>query len=565
MASSSAAAAAARVRGGASSSSQSVFRNPLYAQPVSPIGPSPRPAPSVFAAVPWKGGYARGNPLFEAVNPLLPVAWIRDNVARVMSVAFGSLRNSLIAAVVATVVLTTLLLTSMRFEKPLIFDYREAAPSAVATFLPPKYLENNQIKPGTPPTVRFLPAGQLLDVSVALNVPETPENRQLGLFQVTAQLLTADGQVLVSGSRPCLLRFRSGPIHYLRTMLFALPMAFGYFEEQEHFELKLLSRYKEKADKPFVKLQVKLEHRAGSCLSPPIVSSASTAVERRLTGLSYLMYYWRFTCMVWGVLSIFSCQVLMLLCICPRLLLPLPAPEEAEVVELEAVPVAPTRLPTVVLAEAAAPAPASELAPALVTEVVEEEIAELPAVAPASAPPTKGPIRRIRPVAAPSADEAVATAERPNSSPAGLPAGRQGDVQQQPDTVPAQVLRVRHRSQHQHEGTLAGPRSGGDSEPDLYSAQEEFSDPEQPFNVGSVDPQGSSINRPAALDDTWTLVHMPRGNQARRRSIAGSVPDGTLRRSTSAGSDGGGDAADRRGTLDKSQSQSSRKHNGKWR
>lgn len=48
------------------------------------------------------------------------------------------------------------------------FDYTQAAPVATAAFLPPRFLLNGQLAPGTPPAARFLPPGQAFDLTLRL-------------------------------------------------------------------------------------------------------------------------------------------------------------------------------------------------------------------------------------------------------------------------------------------------------------------------------------------------------------------------------------------------------------
>jgi hypothetical protein len=52
--------------------------------------------------------------------------------------------------------------------RPLHFDFTQAAPTAVAAFLPRRYLLNGALAPGTPPLARFLPPGQPFDLVLRL-------------------------------------------------------------------------------------------------------------------------------------------------------------------------------------------------------------------------------------------------------------------------------------------------------------------------------------------------------------------------------------------------------------
>jgi Putative adipose-regulatory protein (Seipin) len=60
---------------------------------------------------------------------------------------------------------------------------------------------------------RFLKAGQLIDVWLELEVPDSSTE----IFQVVGELLTEGGRVVASSSRACLARYRSPLVKYARS------------------------------------------------------------------------------------------------------------------------------------------------------------------------------------------------------------------------------------------------------------------------------------------------------------------------------------------------------------
>jgi hypothetical protein len=127
--------------------------------------------------------------------------------------------------------------------QPLHFDYLAASPTAVASFLHRRYLVNGQLAPGAPPGARAVVPGQVFDLTLTLvrrvaifctsmarssdslsssqELPECPVNRDLGVFQITAALLTSGGQEVALSSRAAQLRYRSLVTRALRTALWA--------------------------------------------------------------------------------------------------------------------------------------------------------------------------------------------------------------------------------------------------------------------------------------------------------------------------------------------------------
>lgn len=63
---------------------------------------------------------------------------------------------------------------------------------------------------------RFLQPGQSMNVWLALVTPESHGTSNADVFQVAAELVTADGRVAASASRPCLVKYRSPVVRYIR-------------------------------------------------------------------------------------------------------------------------------------------------------------------------------------------------------------------------------------------------------------------------------------------------------------------------------------------------------------
>ena len=149
--------------------------------------------------------------------------------------------------------------------QPLHFDYLAASPTAVASFLHSRYLVNGKLAPGTPPGARAVAPGQVFDLTLTLvrapscccasvatrsnsrslhspslqELPECPVNRDLGVFQITAALLTSSGQEVALSSRAAQLRYRSLVTRALRTALWAPLLALDMRREVQTVTVSL--------------------------------------------------------------------------------------------------------------------------------------------------------------------------------------------------------------------------------------------------------------------------------------------------------------------------------------
>ncbi|BDA48048.1 probable seipin [Coccomyxa sp. Obi] len=154
------------------------------------------------------------------------------------------------------------------FEKELFFDYTK--PAAVAST---NFCKSPAPMKASAANARFLQPGQSMSVWLALVTPETHGTSNADVFQVAAELVTADGRVAASASRPCLVTYRSPVVRYIR-MLARLPLVLvGWYEEKQLLKVPLFKGYKEKAGEPFCVFRVALMARANGGELPGIYSA----------------------------------------------------------------------------------------------------------------------------------------------------------------------------------------------------------------------------------------------------------------------------------------------------
>ncbi|BBN07946.1 seipin [Marchantia polymorpha subsp. ruderalis] len=222
-----------------------------------------------------------------------------------------------------------LILVSRIVEEPvqlrevLNFDYTQARPSATFPVLSGQDLEKAKNLPLEKlVSFRKIPAGHYFHVNVILTMPESEYNIRLGMFQVTAEMLSARNQVLMRQSKPCMLRFRSAPIRLFKTVLYSIPLLMGFSTETQKIEVTVLHAQEKLV--PTASVRILLEPKAGYPQGGglPELYEAELHLESALPWPKAIMRRWKWTFYVWNGVCLFLFEVAIILCCCRQVLLP---------------------------------------------------------------------------------------------------------------------------------------------------------------------------------------------------------------------------------------------------
>uniref|UniRef100_A0A0D3H9C9 Seipin n=2 Tax=Oryza TaxID=4527 RepID=A0A0D3H9C9_9ORYZ len=163
------------------------------------------------------------------------------------------------------------------------------------------------------PVQRLVPPNQRMQLEVFLTLPESDYNRRLGVFQVRAEFLSADGKVISTSSQPCMLKFKSAHMHFIETFLRSVSLLSGYSSESQVIRLKM--RGITEASEPVMGIRIILEQRAE--FSPgagiPEIYAASLKLEAELPLLKRILWNWRWTLFVWSSMGFFVFELLLAL------------------------------------------------------------------------------------------------------------------------------------------------------------------------------------------------------------------------------------------------------------
>ncbi|CAI0410253.1 unnamed protein product [Linum tenue] len=169
------------------------------------------------------------------------------------------------------------------------FDYTKASPVA---FLPldPSYSGSGTLLGNQGHVV---PHNRKMEVTVSLVMPESEYNRNLGMFQVKVELLSASGEVTTSTSRPCMLPFKSHPFRLAESVIKALPLLAGIASESQLVDLTMDDQL---LPQTAASMRVLLEQRA-EFQSPgagiPQVYAATLKLNCELPRMKMLLWQWR--------------------------------------------------------------------------------------------------------------------------------------------------------------------------------------------------------------------------------------------------------------------------------
>ncbi|XP_052169961.1 seipin-1 [Diospyros lotus] len=184
-------------------------------------------------------------------------------------------------------------------REELYFDYTEVHPQAVFRF------------GGAGGKKKMVPVGHTFDVSLSLVLPESDFNREVGVFQLSAELISSNGEVIHRSSRPCMLRFRSLPIRLSRTFLMGMPLILGITSETQKLTVQILNHKEGYPRTEAVRISV--IPRAGT-FSAPQVYEAEIAMNSQLPWTKELVRRWKWTFCVWASLYIYITLLIVLFC-----------------------------------------------------------------------------------------------------------------------------------------------------------------------------------------------------------------------------------------------------------
>ncbi|XP_047441224.1 seipin-like isoform X2 [Mugil cephalus] len=153
--------------------------------------------------------------------------------------------------------------------------------------------------------------GQAYQISLQLEMPDSPTNQELGMFMIKTTCFSQDGgqvassarftrQLLsASSSRFSMLRYRSDLLRTLRTLLFLPAFLSGAAEQQQLLDVELFSDYTDDPYSPSATAVIEIMSNRVQ------IYSSQLYVHAHFTGIRYLLFYFPVLSAVVGVSSNF--------------------------------------------------------------------------------------------------------------------------------------------------------------------------------------------------------------------------------------------------------------------
>ncbi|KAF3334312.1 Seipin [Carex littledalei] len=237
----------------------------------------------------------------------LPSILVHRFVSFLRRVLFGFVGALSAVAILVVVMLVSVLIgvsivrfwvdEPVRMEEVIYFDYTMKEPSAVVFLGGPRR--------------RGIPAGHSVVVVLDLILPESEYNRRLGMFQVTAEAISHNGEIQSASSQPYMLRFRSLPIRLMHTFFMSLPILLGIHTETQKLSVEIL-RYTESRHRTNT-ISVKLKPRAGLADLPQLYTS-QVKIRTQLPWMKQLVYNWKWTLYVWTTFYVYGFILILIGC-----------------------------------------------------------------------------------------------------------------------------------------------------------------------------------------------------------------------------------------------------------
>ncbi|XP_044253786.1 seipin [Tribolium madens] len=133
---------------------------------------------------------------------------------------------------------------------------------------------------------RLLMLGQPYKIHLDLEMPESPTNRDLGMFMVCADFVGSDGKTLINSCRSTMLHYRGFLLDTLYKIVFSPFFVFGSAEEKQNIHVELFSDFEEVESEPVTDIFIEIQTRHIE------IYSARFLINAHFTGLRFLMYNW---------------------------------------------------------------------------------------------------------------------------------------------------------------------------------------------------------------------------------------------------------------------------------
>ncbi|XP_072519233.1 BSCL2 lipid droplet biogenesis associated, seipin, like [Salminus brasiliensis] len=183
------------------------------------------------------------------------------------------------------------------FITPVHFYYRTDCPSPHHSLCSFPMANLSLLRNGKKQVMSY---GQPYQVTLELEMPESPANEQLGMFLVKMSCYSYDGQVVDTTARSTMLHYRSSLLQSLGTLMFFPLLLMGATEQKQYVLVELYSSYVDNSYKPTVGAVIEIYSQQVQ------IYKAQLYIHAHFSGIRYILYHFPLASAVVGVLSNFT-------------------------------------------------------------------------------------------------------------------------------------------------------------------------------------------------------------------------------------------------------------------
>ncbi|XP_016986519.1 seipin [Drosophila rhopaloa] len=133
---------------------------------------------------------------------------------------------------------------------------------------------------------QLLMVGQAYKVIVNIDMPESPQNLELGMFMVCAEMRDYDSMLRGHSCRSAMMRYRSPLIRMISTWALSPLYVLGWKEEFQQVPIEIFSRYLEERQHPITDVYVEIQSQKIQFYT------VTLHIVADFTGLRYIMFNW---------------------------------------------------------------------------------------------------------------------------------------------------------------------------------------------------------------------------------------------------------------------------------
>lgn len=128
--------------------------------------------------------------------------------------------------------------------------------------------------------------GQQYRISVNIDMPESDQNLELGMFMVCAEMRDQSTQLRSHSCRSAMLHYRSYLMRTITTLIMSPLIVLGFKEEAQQIPVELFSSYEDDQSHPVTDVFVEIQSKQIQFYS------VTLHITAHFSGLRYIMFHW---------------------------------------------------------------------------------------------------------------------------------------------------------------------------------------------------------------------------------------------------------------------------------